>query len=311
MSEVRPDVVGLGLATVDILTLVPRLPGRDEVYQARDIRLEGGGPVATALVAACRLGASTAYLGPIAPTTWGALTREGLESAGVDTHHAPTRVTGEQAKAVILVDQPTGYRSILYKPASMPDLVPAEVPEVLITSARALHLDGVHLEAALYAAAVARETGVLVSFDGGVGELWHGVESLLPLVDLLIVARRFAELHTGEPDPVRAAPALLERLTPRPGSSRGGCVVITDGPCGSWYWDGEQQLHQPAYAVDVVDTTGAGDVFHGAYLYSVLQGWAPQRSLAFASAAAALKCQRLGGRDGIPSLQDVEALLVG
>jgi len=225
----------------------------------------------------------------------------------VDTRQAPARPGGEQGVSVILVDEATGQRSILYDRGEMEELAPAEVPEALITSARALHLDGVNLEAACHAAEVARAAGVTVSFDGGAGELWAGAERLLPLVDLLIVARHFAEQHTGLADPLQAGPALLETYRPRQ-------VVITDGLRGCWYWDDAQRsagahLHQPAFAVEVVDTTGAGDVFHGAYLYAFLQDWPARRCLAFAAATAALKCRALGGRAGIPTRQQVEETL--
>jgi sulfofructose kinase len=302
VSTTSVDIVGLGLATVDIMTLVPRLPGHDEVFPARRILLEGGGPVATALVAAARLGATTAYLGPIAPTRWGDLTRAGLDREGVDTRHAPTRAAGEQAVSVILVDEASGQRSILYHSGGLLDLAPAEVPADLITSARALHLDGVHLEAACRAAEIACQAGVLVSFDGGAGELWAGTERLLPLVDLLVVARRFAELHTGQADPLQAGPALLATYRPRQ-------VVITDGARGCWSWDEAQHFHQPAFSVDVVDTTGAGDVFHGAYLHATLQDWPARRCLAFAAAVAALKCRGLGGRAGIPTADEIPKVL--
>jgi len=302
MSTPGLDIVGLGMATVDIMTLVPRLPRRDEVFRARSILLAGGGPVATALVAAARLGAATAYLGPIAPTAWGRLTRSGLEREGVDTNDAPTRASGEQTVSVILVDGATGQRSILYDSGEMQELAPAEVPASLIVSARALHLDGVHLEAACHAAEIARGAGVLVSFDGGAGERWAGAERLLALVDLMVVACRFAEQHTGYADPLQAGPALLETYRPRQ-------VVITGGRRGCWYWDAAQHFHQPAFPTDVVDTTGAGDVFHGAYLYAILQGWTTQYCLAFAAAAASLKCRALGGRAGIPTRPQVEAVL--
>lgn len=307
MSAKTLDVVGLGLATIDIMTLVPRLPGRDDVFGVRRIQLEGGGPVATALVAAARLGATTAYLGPLASTTWGTLARAGLEKEGVDTSQAPARAGGEQGVSVILVDEATGQRSILYDRGEMEELAPAEVPEGLITSARALHLDGVHPGAACHAAEVARAAGVTVSFDGGAGELWAGAERLLPLVDLMVVARHFAEQHTGLADPLEAGPALLETYRPRQ-------VVITDGLRGCWYWDDAQRaagehLHQPAFATEVVDTTGAGDVFHGAYLYAFLQDWPARRCLAFAAATAALKCRALGGRAGIPTRRQVEETL--
>jgi sulfofructose kinase len=318
VADDRP-VVGLGLATIDVMTLVPRLPGPDEVFRARRILLEGGGPVATALVAAARMGATAAYLGPFAPTTWGTLARAGLESQGVDTSRAPTRHGGEQAVSVILVDRSTGQRSILYDSGEMEELAPAEVPAEAIVSARALHLDGSHLDAACHAAEIARRAGVVVSFDGGAGELWAGAERLLPLVDLMVVARRFAEQHTGQADPLQAGPVLLDTYHPRQ-------VVITDGARGCWYWDETQQIHQPAFPIRgvtagsriaagsrpaAVDTTGAGDFFHGAYLYAFLQGWPTRRCLAFAAATAALKCRELGGRAGIPTREQVETALNG
>jgi sugar/nucleoside kinase (ribokinase family) len=220
----------------------------------------------------------------------------------VDTGHAPERHRGEQPVSVILVDQPTGLRSILYTLGGMPELAPNEVPAGLIRSARALHLDGGHLEAARRAAEIAREAGVVVSFDGGAGEPWPEVESLLPLVDVLVVASRFAQQHSGESDPLAAGPALLGRFQPRQ-------VVITDGVRGCWYWDADQQFHQPAFCTEVIDTTGAGDVFHGAYLVALLEGWPPQKCLAFASATAALKCKEVGGRAGIPDRPQVEVFL--
>lgn len=296
------DIVGLGLATVDILTLAPRLPQPDDVLAARQIIIQGGGPVATALAAAARLGATTAYLGPIGRGRWGEFTTAEFRQEGVATAYAPLSDGGDQSLSVILIDQASGRRSILYARGGLPDLAPAAVPPALIGRARALHLDGSHLAAALYAARLARAAGVIVSFDGGAGERWPGIDELLPLVDVLVVARRFAQEYTGAGDVQTAGPALLAAYRPR-------LVVITDGEAGAWYWDDEQHWHQPAFPVEVVDTTGAGDVFHGAFLYAHLQGWPPPRSLAFAAAAAALKCRQLGGRAGAPTRAEVERLL--
>ncbi len=299
------DVVGLGLATVDILTVAPRLPQLDDVMAVRQIALQGGGPVATALVAASRLGATTAYLGPIGQRRWGEAARAEFMHYGVNTAHAPAAPVssaGDQSLSVILIDEASGRRSILYDRGGLPDLAPEDVPPRLITRARALHLDGGHITAALHAARLARAANVLVSFDGGAGEKWLGIDELLPLVDLMVVARRFAFQYTGEEDPQAAGPALLAAYHPRQ-------VVITDGDKGAWYWDQEQHFHQAAFQIDVVDTTGAGDTFHGAYLYANLQGWHPRRCLAFAGATAALKYRQIGGRAGIPARSEVEAFL--
>lgn len=296
------EIVGLGLATVDVITLTPRLPGPDDVFAVDEIVVQGGGPVATALVAAARLGASAAYLGTIGSGRWGQEVAAGFARYGVDAAHARHGGTGEQPLSVILVDATSGRRSILYRPGTLPDLAPDDLPAAVVEGARILHLDGGHLKAALHAARLARAAGVTVSFDGGAGEKWPGIEELLPLVDVMVVARQFATTYAGEADPAAAGPALLRQYDPQE-------VVITDGERGAWYWDGRGRLHRPAFSVDVVDTTGAGDVFHGAYLFAHLRGWGPERRLAFASATAALKCRRAGGRAGIPSRQEVEAFL--
>lgn len=290
MSEF--DVIGLGMATIDILTTVSHLPKSNEVFAAEDIRVQGGGPVATALVTASILGARTAYLGTIAPDDWGKSIVEEFDRYQVNMRYVQKTDDGDSPAAVILIEKNSGNRAILYKKSNLPELEPDNLTVDLISQTSILHLDGVHLEAAIRAATIARENNVLVSFDGGAGERWPGLEELLPLVQILVVARQFAANITGLDNPAQAGPELLKF-----GANE---VVITDGENGCWYWDQTRTLFQPAYQVNVVDTTGAGDTFHGAYLYGHLQKWAPQQRLAFASAVAALKCTKIGGRSGIP-----------
>lgn len=292
-----PKVLGLGLATLDILTRTPRLPSSNDSLAIDRIDLQGGGPVATALVAIARLGGQSTYLGPMAPDEMGRLILAELEQYGVDMSHAARRREGVSSVSVILVERDSGHRAILFQKGTAPDLQPEDVPMPLVAGADALHLDGFYVPAAVQAARTAREHGVLVSFDGGSGERLAGMSDLLPLVDLLVVARQFAFQASGLLDPLAAGPALLENYHPRQ-------VVITDGEQGCWYWDGRQHLRQPAYRVEVMDTTGAGDTFHGAYLYACLQAhWTAAFRLKFASAVAALKCTSLGGRQGIPDLR--------
>lgn len=295
------DVVGLGFATVDVLARVPRLPGPDEVFRVLGISVQGGGPVATALVTVARLGGAVAYLGPIGQDDWGRAILADFAQNAVDTSRVRLIADGSSAASVILVDARTGARSILYDPGSLPGFTFGPGEAAAVRAARVLHLDGWHLDAAIAAAHAARAAGTVVSFDGGAGEAWRGIDDLLPLVDVMVVARQFARNVTGEDDPLLAGP-LLRKWGARE-------VVITDGAAGCWYRDAAQSLHQPAFKVDVVDTTGAGDVFHGGYIYGLLQDWPPQRRLAFASATAALKCTQPGGRLGIPTRDQVLAFL--
>lgn len=297
------DVIGLGFATVDVLARVPRLPQADEVFRVQGMSVQGGGPVATALVTVARLGGAAGYIGTVGGDDWGRFILADFERNGVDVSLTRADAAGSSTVSIILVDAATGARSILYDPGTAAEVAFGQAEAAAVRSARILHLDGWNMAAALAAARLAREAGVLVSFDGGAGEAWREVDALLPLVDVLIVARQFALRVTGEADPDAAGPLLL-RIGARE-------VVITDGANGCWYWDADGALRQPAYKVAVVDTTGAGDVFHGAYLYTLLQGWEPIQRLRFASATAALKCIQPGGRLGIPTTQQVLDALTG
>lgn len=298
-----PSIVGIGMAIVDILTQVPHLPRADEVFEVASVEVDGGGPVASALATASRLGTPCAFVGCVGDDRWGDLIVEGLAEFGVDATHVFRRKASNSPRAVILADVDSGRRSIMYCRGSARSLAPEEVPLDLVRCARVLHLDGLHGEAALAAAREARSSGVAVSLDGGAGPLWPGMEQLIPLVDLLIVARGFATARTGQDDPREAGAALVAA-----GSRH---VVVTDGPGGAWSWVGGIELHQPAFRVDVVDSTGAGDAFHGAYLHAWVGGADPRACLRFASAVGALACTRLGGRAGLPQAEEVEALVRG
>jgi sugar/nucleoside kinase (ribokinase family) len=298
------DVVGLGLATLDILAQTPRLPNSNDCFQIAALEMQGGGPVAPALVALNKLGANSKYLGSIASDDTATQIISELRRYGIDTEHCPKRDSGVSSASVILVEQSNGQRAILFQKSTSQDLQPEEVPPDLIKNARALHLDGFFTPAAIHAARIAREHNVLVSLDGGAGELmWDELTELLPLVDILVVAKKFAFETTGKQDILVAGMNLLNTY-------RNQQVVITDGEHGSWYWDRHTHFHQPAFQVDVVDTTGAGDTFHGVYLYACLQPeWTPQYRLKFASAVAALKCTQIGGRKGIPTLAQTQQFI--
>lgn len=296
-----PEIVGLGMVTIDVLATVPHLPGHDEVFEIPLVEVHGGGPVASALAAAARLGTRCAVVGSVGDDTWGDWIAAGLTDVGVDVSHLYRRAGSASPRAVVLVEGGAGRRSIMYSLGDSLHLKVDEVPWELLRSARALHLDGVHPAAALVAAREARSKGVIVSYDGGAGPFWPGLDELLPLVDVLIVAKDFATRATGL-DVVTDAGRSLSRWGARH-------VVVTDGAEGAWSWVGERTWHQPAFHVDVVDTTGAGDAFHGGYLHALLAGEDAARCLRFASAVGALACTRLGGRAGLPDRSTVDAFL--
>jgi sugar/nucleoside kinase (ribokinase family) len=299
------DVVGLGVSVIDIVQLVDHFPAKEEVQRAEEMTIQGGGPVATAMVALARLGARVAMLDVVGDDWRGRLIREGLHEEGVCTDYIRQRAGCTSSLASILVTKKDGARTIVYTPGTTPELTPAELPRAVIESARFLHLNGRHWEACLQAGAWARESGadVKVSFDGGAHRFRPALRQLVPLTDICIVARDFVEKYTGETDISRAAESLVEE-GPQ-------IVVITDGVRGSWVLErGGKIFHQPAYLLPrVVDTTGCGDCYHGAFLFGLLRGMELEKTASFASAAAALNSQHLGGRRGLPTLQQVKAFL--
>jgi sugar/nucleoside kinase (ribokinase family) len=297
------DVVGLGVSTVDIVTLVDHFPAQEGIQRALDMTVQGGGPVATAIVALARLGARIAMLDAVGDDWRSSLILEEFEREGVETRHVKRCPGRTSATACVLVQRDTGARAIIYLPGTTPELSPGDLPRQAIESARILHLNGRHGEACLEACRWARLAGVLVSFDGGADRYRPEMRPILPLTDICIVARDFAEKFTQEKDIPASAARLLEE-GPR-------LIVVTDGTHGSWVFPREgRAFHQPAYRLSqVVDTTGCGDAYHGAFLFGLLQGWPLERVASVASAAAALNARHLGGRRGLPRLDAVEAFL--
>jgi sulfofructose kinase len=297
------ELIGLGASTVDILSLVDHLPGEDENMRALNISVQGGGPVATALVTAARLGARTAMLDTIGDDWRGALIREDFQREGVSTAYLKIGKGWTSPTSCILVKQDNGARSIVWAPGTAPELSPVDLPGSAIASAKILHVNGRHWAACMQAVRMARAAGVQVSFDGGAGRYRAELDQLVPLTDICIVAREFAEKYTRETDLDSAAESLLHNGP--------GLVVITGGIKGSWvYPRGGQPFHQPAFLFPkVVDTTGCGDSYHGAFLYGLLRGMDLEKTAAFASAVGAINTQQLGGRIGLPSHEQAEAFL--
>lgn len=297
------DVIGLGVSTLDVVTLVDHFPAGEEVQRAEDMVLQGGGPVATAIVALARLGTRCAMLDTLGDDWRSRLILDEYVREGVSTEFLRVFEDRTSAVACVLVEKGSAARTIVYLPGTAPEFSPSMLPRQAVESCRILHLNGRHWEACLEAVRLRRAHGSLTSFDGGAGRYRPEMRELLPLCQVAIVARRFAADYTGTDDPAEAS-AILQSEGP-------GLVVITDGTRGSWVRaKGEALFHQPAYrAPRLVDTTGCGDAYHGAFLFGLLQNWDLRRTAAFASAAAALNAQHLGGRRGLPRQEEVIAFL--
>ncbi|MGI8483148.1 MAG: carbohydrate kinase family protein [Thermomicrobiales bacterium] len=293
------DAVGLGFSSIDLVGLTPELPGLDVGVQLEDITRQGGGPVAQAMVTLARLGATVGFVGRMADDEPGQTMRQQLLHEGVDIAQVQIARDARSPECLILVHQPTGKRSICCFGGTIGSIRTREVDTDYLTAGRILHLDGIDIDAALWAAEIAHAAGVTVTLDAG-GHNQRLLE-LVPLVDVLIAAEAFVSTFVADGD-IESGVRELRAMGPR-------VVVVTCGDKGSYTAVEDDAFHTPQFVVDVVDTTGAGDVFHGAYVYGLLQDWDHRQIAEFASATAALKCTQLGGRAGIPNLETVMAFL--
>lgn len=295
----RYDAVGVGIASLDLIGVAAGEPQLGSKQALSGWVEMGGGPAATAMAAMARLGARTAMAGAVGDDAYGTRILADLQAAGVDTAAMQVRPGGSHV-AFVLAEPGRDRRTVFWHNdrAVLDGIV---LDRALITSARALLIDTHVPDAALQAARWMRSTGGLVMIDAErVRE--HTLE-LLPLCDLIVVSARFGREATGLDEPWEAARALH--------ASYGRLAVVTCGAEGSWCAHAGEHFHTPAFEIEPLDTTGAGDVFHGAMLYALLRGDAARLAVRFASAAAALSCAGLGGRGALPTLGEVEALLGG
>ncbi len=291
----RIDVLCVGLATFDIILEVDHHPGEDEKSFASTLLSCGGGPASNAAVAVARLGGKGAFMGYLGKDVQGEqhlqeLLEENVHTEGIVRGESPTPLS------VILV-KPQGHRTVVsYKGASpslpwRPERMPATLPGCVL-------FDGHQPGLSVPLARLCVEKGVPTVLDGG--SVHEGTLSLLPLVDHAVVSTSFARRFSGEHD-LEKAMARLKDQAP--------CVVITMGEKGLLWQKGGSSGHVKAFSIDAVDTTGAGDTFHGAYALCVSRGEDLAATLKKSSAAAALCCRKVGARRGIPRKRELNDFL--
>lgn len=292
------DLVGVGLNATDTLIALNRFPSPGDKVEFQTVHVLPGGQTASAVVACQAWGLQTRYVGKLGDDAAAAIHRAAFDRAGVEAQILTAEQTSS-AQSIILVDG-SGERTVLLKRDERLTVHPSELRREWIVNARALHVDGFDTAAATLAATWARAANVPVIAD--LDEIYPGVEHLLPLIDHLIVSRDFPARLTGETDLEKALQAMCERYGSR-------IAAATLGHDGVLAWDGESFHYTPAYRVPVVDTTGAGDMFHAAYIYGLLQRWPLEQQLRFACAAAALNCTAPGARGGIGSIGEIGELI--
>lgn len=296
------EIIGIGSAVFDTLMTADGFPQEDTKIEGTQTRVQGGGPCATALVAAGKLGVSSAYWGTLGDDLYGRSIQENLQKYGVDTRGVRTVPGCESFHAFILLNTQTASRTCVWSKGTVPPPTPEDVDVEQLAHARFLHLDGHHPQAAAYAAEKARGLGVQVSLDAG--GAYPGIERLLELTDILIPSEECALKLTGCTDAWQAAQALAKAYRPE-------TLIVTQGSRGGFRWTAKGPVRYPAFPVKAVDTNGAGDTFHGAYLAGRAKGLGPDEAASFASAVSALKCTRLGAQEGIPTFTEAMAFWGG
>ncbi|MFC1821937.1 carbohydrate kinase family protein [Thermodesulfobacteriota bacterium] len=294
------QVIGLGQASVDYLGRVPIYPHEDEKTELQDLHVQCGGPASTALVTLSRLGIRTSFLGSISDDALGHKILEALRTEKVDATFLKITPGHSSQFAFIAINRTDGKRTIFWHRGSVPRLKAEDIDLGPFRDARILLVDSLMIEAAIKAAEQAKALGLKVVMDAGT--MREDSMKLLSFVDVVIASERFADPLVGaQAEPEKALEALRSFCK--------GNVIITLGARGSIGLENNHIIRQKAFSINVSDTTGAGDVYHGAYIYGLLRGWGMQECMHFASAASALKCQQVGARRGIPTLEDIEQFL--
>ena len=297
-SSPQVDVVGVGLNATDTVISLTSFPERGAKVEYNHRSVMPGGQVATTIVACQTWGLRARYVGKFGDDTAARLHREAFACVGAEAQIVT--VPGAQSlHNVILVDD-DGDRTVICQRNERMALQPEELRREWIVSARALHVDGHDTAAATLAASWAREAGIPVT--GDLDDIYPGVEDLLGNIDYLVVNKDFSCRLMKDTNLERA----LRKM-----QSRYGCrlTAATLGEDGVLAWNGKQLIHSAAYRVQVVDTTGAGDIFRAGFLYGLMKDWPLERQLDFSCAAAAMNCMGKGARGGIRPLEEIEKLM--
>jgi sulfofructose kinase len=294
------DVVGVGLNATDTLILLPKFPAYAGKVPFSEELLSPGGQVASAMVACASLGLRVKYIGTVGDDMRGQVQMESLRGSGINLDDVHVRKNCPNQTAYILIDGTTGERTVLWSRPECLRLDPDEIRPEMITSARLLHIDGHDTPAVAKAAEIARAHSIPVTVD--VDTIYHGFDGVLPNVDYLIASSEFPVQWTNERDPFKALELIQNEYGMR-------VAAMTLGAHGALARVNGRFVYSPAFVVNCVDTTGAGDVFHGAFCYAVLRDLPMREALDLANAMAALNCMAIGARGGIRRLEDAKALM--
>ncbi len=293
------DVVGVGSVVIDLKSTVSSIPKLDEIVLAFDHHKHMGGPVANALATLQRLGMQTQFMGRLGDDEYGNRIADTMAAEGMDISRLELDENEATGFATVMVDAQTKKRSIFVFPGHLGSVPESCIDADAIRNSKLLHVD-TDTPAAMEACRVASSAGVPISVDADM--VSGGMEAVLKMATIFIPAQEISAQLTGLEDPLAAGKQILEKYEL-------DIVVVTRGVEGSVTITRDETLAVEAFPVEAVDTTGAGGVYQGGYLYGYLQGWSLKRTAQFANATAGLMISGINGWDDIPTLDDVEGLL--
>jgi ribokinase len=285
---------------VDYLGSLKVFPYENGKTELTALHIQCGGPASTALVTLSRLGIATSFLGSLSDGPFGTKILKNLKKENIDVSNVKITPGYTSQFAFISVTKKSGKRTIFWHRGTVPHLTKSDINISQFPKARILHTDGLMIDASIEAARQARALGWTVVMDAGT--MREGSKELAKLVNILIASETFATPLVGSETSHEIALHALKELGPEQ-------VVITRGQKGSIGLNEQGIFYQDAFQVSVVDTTGAGDVYHGGYIYGLVQRWNMQECMRFASAAAALKCTEIGSQKGIPNLERINEFM--
>lgn len=289
------DLVGFGLNAVDHLCIVPHYPRFDTKTEILQYRKLAGGQVATTVTFVSRMGLRGKYIGKVGSDELGQFSLDSLRSENIDTSSVLVEEGARNQYAFIIIDKNSGERTILWERDRRLSFRDLELSREDVCAGRILHLDGHDYAAALRAATWAQEEGIPVVID--LDKVVPQSDELISKVDFLVTSSNFPPDFTGIADPIESLLALRHYCK--------GFLAVTLGAQGAMAVVGDECVRFPAFKVHAVDTTGAGDIFHGGFIYGLLQNWSLEQIMSFANAAAGLNCTHLGARAGIPPLSEI------
>jgi sugar/nucleoside kinase (ribokinase family) len=303
MPEKREfDAVGFGLNAVDHLIVVPEYPAFDTKVRFTEYEKSAGGQTASAMVALQRLGLKTAYAGRFGSDEDGRFGLRAIEYEGVNLDYTEVIDGADNQIAFIMIDSRSGERTILWDRDERLSYRPDEAPLDLAGRGRILHLDAHDPPACAAMARAAHDAGVIVTAD--IDNIYEGLPELLPLIDVLVTSAEFPHRLTGISD---------ERASLVEVKARYGCAIagITQGSRGALVYCNGEFIESPAGEVPggCRDTTGAGDAFHGGFIYGMLSGEDLETCMKLGNAVAALKCRSLGARAALPTTDELREFL--